>query len=117
MCWYRLLHETSDTLGNDTESSTQAYGNCWERSSSPFRDHADRALGRPRFLHMQCLLACRVKFIHIARFLYDLTHGTKRPILAFLVCYEDTWSPVPQRMALNSLFLCQRASKSRRALP
>ena len=30
---------------------------------------------------MQCLLACRVKFIHIARFLYDLTHGTKRPIL------------------------------------
>ena len=29
------------------------------------------------------------------------------------VCYEDTWSPVPPRIALNSLFLCQRASSGR----
>ena len=69
-CRDGLLYETSDTLGNNTESSTHAYGNCRERSTSPFRDHADRDFGSPVFLHTQCLLACRVKSIHIARFLF-----------------------------------------------
>ena len=40
----------------------QAHGNCRRRSSSPFRDYADRYLGSPRFLRMHYLLACRVKF-------------------------------------------------------
>ena len=32
---------------------------------------------------MQCLLACRVKFIHVARFLSYVVNGTESPILAF----------------------------------
>ena len=77
----------SITLGNDTVSSTTWVSKrtvtAWGRSSSPFRDYADRDLGSPRFLHMQCLLACRVKFLNIARFVYDAADGTESPILAF----------------------------------
>ena len=62
------MSRTFDTLGSDTVDvifdnlAFQAYGNCRERSSSPFRDYADRDLGSPRFLRMHYLLACRVKF-------------------------------------------------------
>ena len=56
------MSRTFDTLGNDTldvffdNLGFQAYGNCRERSSSPFRDYADRDLGSPSFLRMTCLL-------------------------------------------------------------
>ena len=63
------MSRTFDTLGNDTVDVVfdnlgfQAYGNSRGRSSSPFRDYADRDLGSPRFLRMLCLLARRVKFL------------------------------------------------------
>ena len=63
---------------------------CRERSSSPFRDHADRDLGSPVFLHMQCLLACRVKFIHIALFLSYVADCTENPYLVFPGLLGDT---------------------------
>ena len=53
-------------------------------------NHADRDLGSPVFLHMQCLLSCRVKFIHIARFLSYVADGTESPILAFPGLCGDT---------------------------
>ena len=61
------MSRTFDTLGSDTvdffdNMAFQAYGNCRGRSSSLFRDHADRDLGSQRFLRMHYLLACRVKF-------------------------------------------------------
>ena len=98
-------YETSDTMGNDTESSTQAYGDCWGRSSSPFRDHADRDLDSPVFQHMQCLLACRVKFIHIARFLSNVADGTESLILDFSGLFVETPEDVNKR-AIHSWTLC-----------
>ena len=58
------MSRTFDTLDSDTMDVIfdQAHGYCRERSSSPFRDYADRDLGSPRFLRVHYLLACRVKF-------------------------------------------------------
>ena len=48
---------TFDTLGNDTgyvvfdNLGFQAYGNCRERSGSPFRDYADRDLNSSYSAH------------------------------------------------------------------
>ena len=64
------MSKTFNTLGNDTADvfffffrppGFQTYGNCRGRSSTPFRDYADRDLGRPSFLRIHCLLACRAK--------------------------------------------------------
>ena len=57
------MSKTFDTLGNDTVGVVfdnlvfKDYGNCRERSSSPFRDYADRDLGSSRFLRIRCLLS------------------------------------------------------------
>ena len=56
------MSETFDTLGSDTEyvvfnnMSFQAYGNRRKRSSSPFKDYADRDLGSSYSAHAWSLV-------------------------------------------------------------
>ena len=39
---------------------------------------------------VQCLLVCRVKFIHIARFLYDVAHDrSARSLIPLWISLED----------------------------